>query len=375
MLQVKTPRKPQFYTLRDLQTMSALERLPSDQRRAMEVVAHVLPFRTNNYVVDELIDWERIPEDPVFQLTFPQPGMLSEEHFGRMAVAINSGLDSVQLREVANEIRHELNPHPEGQCLYDIPLLGDEPVPGVQHEYRETCLVFPSAGQTCHAYCSFCFRWVQFVGIPSLRLKPRQESTSFGLRIVENIDELRDAVLAVLIRYSQEALVEEFIEGREVCIGLLGNGMPECLPAVELEFKGRDMQAVTWEDKMHKREDEPHRTCPAPLSPELEQRVRGIALATFRVCHCRDYARVDIRIDSSGRPFVLEINSMASLGAGASYVLASSKAGYGFSELVCRIVEVARDRCFAGLEPRAVVEADEDDASLEAIHRGRCNFE
>ena len=185
-----------------------------------------------------------------------------------------------------------------------------------------------------------------------LIVKPRHESTSFGLSVVKNVDELRDAVLAVFIRYSQEALVEEFIEGREVCVGLLGNGTPECFPPVELEFNGRDMQAVTWEDKMHKRLDEPHRTCPAPLSSELEQRVRDIAVATFRACHCRDYARVDIRIDSSGQPYVLEINSMASLGAGASYVLAATKAGYTFPELVCRIVEVARERYFPGPAPR-----------------------
>jgi D-alanine-D-alanine ligase len=68
--------------------------------------------------------------------------------------------------------------------------------------------------------------------------------------------------------------------------------------------------------------------------------------ATFRACHCRDYARVDIRIDAAGNPYVLEINSMAALGGGASYVLAAEIAGYSFNMLVNRILDVAHQRCF-----------------------------
>jgi len=71
--------------------MPQLERLPAQVRREMEVVANVLPFRTNNYVVDELIDWDRIPDDPIFRLTFPQPGMLTEDHAARMAAALVNG--------------------------------------------------------------------------------------------------------------------------------------------------------------------------------------------------------------------------------------------------------------------------------------------
>ena len=80
-------------------------------------------------------------------------------------------------------------------------------------------------------------------------------------------------------------------------------------------------------------------------APDLADRLRDIALATFRACRCRDYARVDIRIDRLGRPWVLEINSMASLGAGGSFVLAASEAGHAFQDLVARIVEVAVERC------------------------------
>ena len=156
--------KLKFFTLRNLEDIPQIQQLSQRDRQAMAVVANVLPFRVNNYVVDELIDWQSIPDDPIFQLTFPQPGMLEANHFQQMAETLDSGKNSTDIRAVADKIRHELNPHPGGQLQHNVPLLDDEPVPGVQHKYRETVLVFPSAGQTCHAYCTFCFRWAQFVG-------------------------------------------------------------------------------------------------------------------------------------------------------------------------------------------------------------------
>ena len=110
-----------FYTLKDIQRLPQLQKLSAADRRAMEVVAHVLPFRANQYVVDELIDWDNIPHDPIFQLTFPQPGMLGPEHHGRMSAALASGHCETELRAVADGIRQELNPHPEGQLEYNVP--------------------------------------------------------------------------------------------------------------------------------------------------------------------------------------------------------------------------------------------------------------
>ncbi|MCA9270289.1 MAG: hypothetical protein KDA41_17530 [Planctomycetales bacterium] len=161
--------RTKFYTLNNIDDLPQLARLPAGFREAMKVVAHVLPFRVNNYVVEQLIDWDAVPDDPIFQLTFPQPGMLSGEHFQEMAAALWNGGDEHEVRRTADRIRLALNPHPEGQKQYNVPRLDDEPVPGIQHKYRETVLVFPSAGQTCHAYCSFCFRWAQFVGLGDLK--------------------------------------------------------------------------------------------------------------------------------------------------------------------------------------------------------------
>ncbi len=179
-----------------------------------------------------------------------------------------------------------------------------------------------------------------------LIVKCRHESTSYGLRLVENQLDLREAVEHIVREYKQEALVEQYIAGREICVGLLGNDPPECLPITELNFNGRDLQTLTWEDKYHKRVDEPEKICPAPLPEALADRLRAISLATFHACHCRDYARVDFRIDGEGNPHVLEINSMASLGMGGSYVLSARVAGYSFEALVYRIIDVTYQRYF-----------------------------
>jgi KamA family protein len=162
-------RKLKFYGLRDIDRIPQLQKLSDEQRFNIKVVANVLPFRTNNYVVEELIDWDNVADDPIFQLTFMQRQMLLPEHFNKMAALLKGNADSKEIMQIANQIRLELNPNPNGQMTANVPSFRDEPVPGVQHKYRETCLVFPSSGQTCHAYCTFCFRWSQFVGLSDLK--------------------------------------------------------------------------------------------------------------------------------------------------------------------------------------------------------------
>ena len=177
-----------------------------------------------------------------------------------------------------------------------------------------------------------------------LVVKPRHESTSYGLQLVENPDQLAESVAAVIAMYKQDALVEEYIDGREVCVGLLGNDEIEFLPFVEADFGPRRTRMVTWEDKYHLSGAEPVKVCPAQVSDSHAKRLRDISLATFRSCYCKDYSRVDIRIDDAGNPFVLEINSMASLGTTGSYVRAALAAGYTYERLVNRILEVALER-------------------------------
>jgi D-alanine-D-alanine ligase len=184
-----------------------------------------------------------------------------------------------------------------------------------------------------------------------LVVKPRHESTSYGISLVHDRNELDTAVESVVTKFDQAALVEEYIDGREVCVALLGNDPPDALPAVELDFKGRALRLMTWDDKYHRRSDEPDKICPADLPQSILEEVEEVALMTFQACHARDYARVDIRIGQDGRPYVLEINSMASLGPGGSFVCAAKAAGFSFDDLVCRIVEVAHQRYFGESTP------------------------
>ena len=164
-------RRFKVYTQRDLDRIEQLETLPAEIRFEMKVVASVLPFRINNYVIEELIDWSRVPDDPIFQLTFPQRDMLEPALYDRMAEALRQDLPKDALQSLARELRSALNPHPAGQMELNIPTDADgEVIKGLQHKYRETVLFFPSQGQTCHSYCTFCFRWAQFVGDKELRM-------------------------------------------------------------------------------------------------------------------------------------------------------------------------------------------------------------
>ena len=164
-----TPFK--VYTQRDLDRIPALSGLSEAQRFEMKVVSSVLPFRVNQYVIDELIDWEKVPDDPIFQLTFPQRGMLAPEHFDGIAQLLRRDADKAELERAVNAVRQELNPHPADQMELNMPRdAHGNRLEGIQHKYRETVLFFPSQGQTCHSYCTFCFRWAQFVGDKELRI-------------------------------------------------------------------------------------------------------------------------------------------------------------------------------------------------------------
>jgi len=153
--------------------MPQWSRLDPELREAILVVSKVLPFRTNEYLVRDLIDWDRVPDDPIFQLTFPQREMLEEEQYLDLRDLLADGADPDRANDLVTRIRGWLNPHPGGQMTHNVPLLDGRPLAGVQHKYRQTVLFFPSRGQTCHAYCTFCFRWAQFVGMEDLKFAAR----------------------------------------------------------------------------------------------------------------------------------------------------------------------------------------------------------
>lgn len=164
----------QAYTRDNVHTLPQYERLDAEMQHAIHVVSAVFPFRTNRYVTDHLIDWARVPDDPIYQLTFPQRGMLDDRAFNAISRLIRRGAPRADLRAAADRIRLAHNPHPAGQLEHNVPALNGERLAGIQHKYHETVLFFPSRGQTCHAYCSYCFRWPQFVGMEDLKFAARE---------------------------------------------------------------------------------------------------------------------------------------------------------------------------------------------------------
>ena len=131
-------KKLRLYHIQDINRLPQLEKLSPETRLAMQAIARTLPFRANNYIVDELIDWDNIPNDPIFRLTFPQPEMLSPTDLNCMIQLLKDNAPQKVLRQTAYEIRLRLNPHPGGQKQHNVPCFDGEPIPGVQHKYQQT---------------------------------------------------------------------------------------------------------------------------------------------------------------------------------------------------------------------------------------------
>jgi KamA family protein len=216
-----------FYSLRDIDNIPQLQMLSKEERFNIKVVSNVLPFRVNNYVVEELINWANIPYDPIFQLTFMQKEMLTDDQFNRMADALRNGASDGEIKSVSNQIRLELNPHPAGQMTLNVPKMDEQPVAGIQHKYKKTVLIFPSSGQTCHSYCTFCFRWAQFVGMTDLKFAT-EESGKFQ-EYLRNQKEVTDVLItggdpmvmsaAKLAAYIEPLLKPDFDHIRNIRIG------------------------------------------------------------------------------------------------------------------------------------------------------------
>lgn len=166
-------KKLKTYTLQNYRTIPQIATLKESDIEAIEVVGRVLPFKTNNYVVNELIDWTRTDDDPIFTLNFPRREMLEKKHYQAVKRMLDEGVDKATLDRKIHEIRLELNPNPAGQ-EHNVPTLDAVKLKGIQHKYPETVLFFPSQGQTCHAYCTFCFRWPQFSGMSGLKFAMKE---------------------------------------------------------------------------------------------------------------------------------------------------------------------------------------------------------
>ena len=149
------------YDARTVRKIPQLESLDPDLVDDIELAARVFPFKVNDYVLQELIDWSDPLRDPIFRLVFPRSAMLPEIWRERLRVMVTAKAPLHLMDREIREIRLQMNPDPSGQAT-NVPVVGDNHLQGIQHKYPDTVLAFPAQGQTCHSYCSFCFRWPQF---------------------------------------------------------------------------------------------------------------------------------------------------------------------------------------------------------------------
>ena len=184
-------------------------------------------------------------------------------------------------------------------------------------------------------------------------VKPKNEAVSFGLAVVHDESELRASAKVIFDRFSQPVLAEQYIEGREINVGLLGNGPPEAFPPVLLSF-GDGPQIYTYEDKTGRSGRQIQPVCPAPISEELTAEAKEIAVRTFSALGLYDCARVDMRMDADDNLYVLEANSLPSLGEHGSYLVGAAHVGLDFAAFVNRLVEVASARYFGTPQPPTV---------------------
>ena len=180
-----------------------------------------------------------------------------------------------------------------------------------------------------------------------LIVKPRFEGSSKGLSEssrVENKEELAKQVDYVVTAYKQPALIEEFISGQEFTVALVGNDPPEVLPVIQIKIDGK----LKLNDKFYTfariTSDRLEYICPAKISQELKKKIDELALKTYRAVECRDFGRVDFRVDNEGRPYVLEINPLPSLSTEDVFMLLAENMGITYEQMIGKILNSALKR-------------------------------
>ncbi|RPI05859.1 MAG: ATP-grasp domain-containing protein [Ignavibacteriae bacterium] len=186
-----------------------------------------------------------------------------------------------------------------------------------------------------------------------LIVKPIHEDASMGIEnssVVTTIPSLQRQIAAIIKSFNEPALVEEYIEGRELNVAIIGNEEPMVLPISEIDFSKLPPgypKIVTYNAKWVEGTPEytgTVGTCPAPLERAVEERVKEVALKAYQLMEIRDYARVDIRLDASNTPYVLEVNPNPDISCDAGFARSARAAGMTFDDMIVRIVETALER-------------------------------
>jgi D-alanine-D-alanine ligase len=195
-------------------------------------------------------------------------------------------------------------------------------------------------------------RYIHNLNYPLL-VKPAYEDASVGIEndsIVNDSKQLRSRIEHVLKYFQQPALIEEFIEGRELNVAVMGDRRLRVLPISEIDFSEMPdhlHNIVSYQAKWDPQHESYHKTipiCPAPLPKNIEKRAKEIAFKAFKVMGCRDYARVDIRLDKNNKLYVLEVNPNPDITEGAGFMRSAEHSGMTYAQALKRIVKYALAR-------------------------------
>lgn len=180
-----------------------------------------------------------------------------------------------------------------------------------------------------------------------LIVKPRFEGSSKGLSEssrVEDMDGLRAQVEHIVNTYKQPALVEEFISGSEFTVGVIGNDDPLAMDVVQVKIDGRLQLNNKFYTFSRITSNRLEYICPAKITQELAKKLQEIALKVYTTVECRDFGRVDFRVDKDGKPYVLEINPLPSLSTEDVFPLLAKSIGLTYNEIIGKILNIALER-------------------------------
>ncbi len=179
-------------------------------------------------------------------------------------------------------------------------------------------------------------------------VKPAYEGSSKGVRMAsraESPGQLRETAARILDHYREPALIEEFISGDEVTVGLVGNSPPQLVGIMRILPKAKNDFFVYSLEVKRQWELLVDYECPAQLDVRIQERIKSASLATFDALGCRDFARLDFRIDAGGTPYFLEINPLPGLNprSGDLPIIAKNM-GWSYERLISSIMSAALSR-------------------------------
>jgi D-alanine-D-alanine ligase len=181
------------------------------------------------------------------------------------------------------------------------------------------------------------------IGFP-LFVKTLHEGTSKGITQnsrVENFKQLKVQVEHICKNYKQPALVEEFIKGTEFTVGIIGNNPPEAMPVVQYSIDGKTKVGNAYYTYRHVVERSVEYICPAPIDDKLAKKLQDLAIRAYKAVDCRDFGRVDFRVDEAGNPYVLEINPLPNLSPDDVFVLFAKVKGMTYNQIINQILDEA----------------------------------